>query len=129
MFNFVRAQEDFFIPVHPTSSLRIDVTLFPPLRLHVDWGLERYGYPWVPTDQGPDVPVKWTQPARSPADLQVGPETLSTTPTTLDDLSQIPGDLLGLWRKLLPRSRCGAANRSEDREILSVITEGSLPNL
>jgi hypothetical protein len=33
-----------------------------------------------------EVPVKWTRPARSPADLQVGPETLSTTLTTLEDL-------------------------------------------
>jgi hypothetical protein len=33
-----------------------------------------------------EIPVKWTRPARSPADLQVGPETLSTTPVTLEDL-------------------------------------------
>jgi hypothetical protein len=74
-----------------------------------------------PPTRVPEVPVKWTRPARSPADLQVGPEALSTTSTTLDDLIQIPGDLLGLWRKLLPRSRCGAANRFEDREILSLV--------
>jgi hypothetical protein len=30
--------------------------------------------------------VKWTRPARSPADLQVGPETLSPTAATFDDL-------------------------------------------
>jgi hypothetical protein len=48
---------------------------------------------------------------------------------TSDDLIQTPEDLPGLWRKLLPRSRCGAASRSEDRGILSVITEGNLPNL
>jgi hypothetical protein len=35
-----------------------------------------------------EVPVKWTRPARSPADLQVGPKTLSTIPTTLEDLGQ-----------------------------------------
>jgi hypothetical protein len=39
-----------------------------------------------PPTRVPEVPVKWTQPARSPADLQVGPETLSTTPATLEDL-------------------------------------------
>jgi hypothetical protein len=33
-----------------------------------------------------EVPIKWTRPARSHADLQVGPETLSTIPTTLEDL-------------------------------------------
>jgi hypothetical protein len=35
-----------------------------------------YGYP--PT-RVPEVPVKWTRPVRSPANLQ-GPKTLSTTP-------------------------------------------------
>jgi hypothetical protein len=35
-----------------------------------------------------EVPVKWIRPARSPADLQVGPETLSTTPVTLEDLGR-----------------------------------------
>jgi hypothetical protein len=33
-----------------------------------------------------EVPVKWARPARSPTDLQVGLETLSTDPTTLEDL-------------------------------------------
>jgi hypothetical protein len=70
------------------SSLRLNMTSFQPLRLHADGGLERHGYLWVHTDQGPEVPVKWTQPARSPTDLQVGPETLSTTPTTLEDLGR-----------------------------------------
>jgi hypothetical protein len=36
----------------------------------------------------PEVLVKWTQPARSPADLQVGPETLSTISATLEDLGR-----------------------------------------
>jgi hypothetical protein len=38
-----------------------------------------------PPTRVPEVPVKWTRPARSPTDLQVGPETLSTTSTTLVD--------------------------------------------
>jgi hypothetical protein len=48
-----------------------------------------------------EVPVKWTQPARCPADLQVGPEILSTTLTTLEDLGRPyldrrrPGGLMG----------------------------------
>jgi hypothetical protein len=35
-----------------------------------------------------EVPVKWTRPIRSPTDLQVDPETLSTTPATLEDLGR-----------------------------------------
>jgi hypothetical protein len=41
-----------------------------------------------PPTRVPEVPVKWSQPARSLADLQVGPETLSATPTTLEDHKQ-----------------------------------------
>jgi hypothetical protein len=58
-----------------------------------------------PPTKVPEVLVKWTRPARSPADLQVGPKTLSTTLQpwkTLDDLIQIREDLPGLWRKSLP---------------------------
>jgi hypothetical protein len=64
------------------------MALSPPLCLHVDQGLERHGYPWVPPTRVPEVLVKWTRLARSPADLQVGPETLSATPTTLEDLER-----------------------------------------
>jgi hypothetical protein len=35
-----------------------------------------------------EVPVKWTRPARIPVDLQVGLETLSAAPTTLEDLGR-----------------------------------------
>jgi hypothetical protein len=55
-----------------------------------------------PPTRVPEVPVKWARPARSPVDLQVGPETLSTTLATLDDLIQTLEDLPGLWCKLLP---------------------------
>jgi hypothetical protein len=41
-----------------------------------------------PPTRVPEVPVKWTRPARSPVDLQVGPETLSTTPATLEDIGR-----------------------------------------
>jgi hypothetical protein len=41
-----------------------------------------------PLTRVPEVPVKWTRPARSPTDLQVGPETLSTIPATLEDLGR-----------------------------------------
>jgi hypothetical protein len=32
-----------------------------------------------------EIPVKWTRPIRSPTDLQVGPDALSTTLATLED--------------------------------------------
>jgi hypothetical protein len=94
MLNFVCAQEDFlFLSLctlrdltGATSSLRIDMTSSPPLRLHVDRGLRDMGTHGSPPTRIPEVPVKWTQPARSPADLQVGPETLSTIPVTLEYL-------------------------------------------
>jgi hypothetical protein len=38
-----------------------------------------------PPARVPEAPVKWTQTVRSPADLQVGPETLSASPATLED--------------------------------------------
>jgi hypothetical protein len=41
-----------------------------------------------PPTRVPEVLVKWSQPARSPADLQVGPETLSTIPATQEDLGR-----------------------------------------
>jgi hypothetical protein len=47
----------------------------------------------------PEVPVRWTQPVISPADLQVGLETLSTTPMTLKDSGRPypdPGGSVGL---------------------------------
>jgi hypothetical protein len=41
-----------------------------------------------PPTRVPEVPVKWTRPARSPTDLQVGPETLYTIPATLEDIGR-----------------------------------------
>jgi hypothetical protein len=67
MFAFVRTQEDFLLFGSPCtlrdltgamSSLRFNMTSSQPLRLHVDRGLERHGYPWVPTDQGPRDPCQ-----------------------------------------------------------------------
>jgi hypothetical protein len=57
------------------------------IKLHGYFGV-RHGYPWVPPTRVPEVPVKWTRPARSPADLQVGPKTLSTILTTREDLGR-----------------------------------------
>jgi hypothetical protein len=61
-----------------------------------------------PSTRVPEVPVKWNRPARSPANLQVGPETLSTTPSTLEDFGRPYPDLggsagLGAQDELLDR--------------------------
>jgi hypothetical protein len=86
-FAFVSAEEDLFGSpctlhdfIDTTSYLRIDVALSLPLRLHVDWGLDRHGYPWVPTDQCPRGPCqvgptyqKPNQPASGPRDLIYDP--------------------------------------------------------
>jgi hypothetical protein len=86
-----------------------------------------------PLTRVPKVSIKWTRPARSPADLQVGPETLSTIPTTLEDLERPYPDSrrpVGLVVQASPLViMVAAASRFEDRGILSVITEGDLPNL
>jgi hypothetical protein len=58
-----------------------------------------------PTTRVPEVPVKWTQLAKSPTDLQVGPETLSTTLVTLEDLGRPypdPGRPVGLVEQTSP---------------------------
>jgi hypothetical protein len=94
MFDSVHTQKDFhfWILVHPTRPRRRYV--FASLQHGVisaattthRSGLERHGYPWSPPTRVPEVPIKWTRLARSPANLQVGPETLSTIPVTLEDL-------------------------------------------
>jgi hypothetical protein len=67
MFIFICTQKDFFFFGSPctlrdfiavTSSPYFDMTSFLPLRLHVDRGLVRHGYPWVPIDQGPRGPCQ-----------------------------------------------------------------------
>jgi hypothetical protein len=78
-----------------------------------------------------EVPVKWTRHVRSPADLQVGPETLSTILVTLEDLGRPHPDSgrpVGFVAQASPLDR-GATLVVVDREILSIITEGDLPNL
>jgi hypothetical protein len=62
-----------------------------------------------PPTRVPEVRVKWTRPARSPANLQVGPKTLSTTPTTLEESRRPYPDHagsagLGVQGELLDRS-------------------------
>jgi hypothetical protein len=65
------------------------------------------GTHWFPPTRVPEVPVKWTQPTRSPVELQVGQEPYPQSQRpwkTADDLIRTPEDLPGLWHKLLPRS-------------------------
>jgi hypothetical protein len=73
-----------------TSSLHFDVTSFLPLRLHVDRGLARHGYPSVPTDQGPRGPYqvdltckKPGRPANGSGDLTHGSGDLRRPSATL----------------------------------------------
>jgi hypothetical protein len=73
-----------------------------------------------------EVPVKWTRPVRSPTDPQVGPETLSTTPATLEDLGRPHldhGRPAGLVAQASPLGR-GAA-----LPIGPQIAEDDLPNM
>jgi hypothetical protein len=74
-------------------------------------GLRDMGTHGSPPTRVPEVPIKWTQPARSPADLQVGPDTLFTTPVTLEDLGRPHPDSerpVGLVEQVSPLD-CGAA--------------------
>jgi hypothetical protein len=95
---------------------------------------ERHGYPWVSTPaRVPEVPVKWTRPARStrrpanrPGDLIHNPDDLGRPQATS---SRLRKTCRACGASFSPRSRCDTASRSEDRRILSVITEGPLPNL
>jgi hypothetical protein len=107
------------------------VTSSPPLRLHVDRGLVRHGYPWVSTDQGPRGPSQVDPTCQKPYLPTSGPR----------DLIHNPGDPRRPWttwsRSQKTSQTCGAsfsldhgggtASRSEDHGILSVIMEGDLP--
>jgi hypothetical protein len=115
------------------SSLRIDMTSSQPLRLHFDRGLERHGYPWVPTDQGPRGPCqvdptcqKPRRPASGPGDLIHNPGDLRRPRTSS---SRLQKTCRACGASFSPISRCGAASWSENCRILSVITKGNLPNL
>jgi hypothetical protein len=113
------------------SSLHFDVTLFLPLRLHVDRGLVRHGYPWVPTNQGPrrscqvdPTCQKFNRPASGPGDLIHSLSDLGRSQTTLSK-SRATCQTCGASLSLDHGG--GTASRPKDREILSVITEGNLP--
>jgi hypothetical protein len=95
MFDFVRTQEDFsFLDPHAPYAISVASCL----RFASTWHhLSRYTYTSIgglrdmgthgsPPTRVLEVPIKWTRPAKSPTDLQMGPETLSTTPETLEDL-------------------------------------------
>jgi hypothetical protein len=102
-----------------------------PLRLHVDRGLVRHGYPRVPTDQGPNGPCQVDLTCQKPCRPASGPK----------DLIHNPDDLGRPWTTLSrPRKTCWACgtsfsldhygdttSRSMDRGIFSVIMEEDLP--
>jgi hypothetical protein len=113
--------------------LRFNMTSSQPLRLHVDRGLERHGYPWVPTDQGPGGPCqvdptcqKPHLPASEPEDLIHNPGDLGRPWATL---SRSRETCRACGASLSPRSRHGATSKSAYRGIHPVITKDDLPNL
>jgi hypothetical protein len=138
MFAFIRAQGDFllFDPRAPYAASLVPCLHFSHRHDFVSvasptpGGLRDMGTHGSPPTRVPEVPVKWTQPAKSPANLQVGPETLSTILATSEDLGRPHPDFgrpAGLVAQASPLDR--GASRSEDRWILFVITKDDLPNL
>jgi hypothetical protein len=104
-----------------------------PLCLHVNRGLERHGYPWVPTDQGPRVPCqvdltcqKPHQPASGPGDLIHNPCDLGS-PRTTSSGSRKTRRTCGA--SFSPKSWRDAASRSADHGIRPIITKRDLCNL
>jgi hypothetical protein len=84
-FDVVRAQEDFLFWILCTlRDFDGVMTSSQLLRLHVDRGLERHGYPWVPTDQGLGGPCQVDPTYQKPHRPASGPETLSASPVTLE---------------------------------------------
>jgi hypothetical protein len=84
-FDVVRAQEDFLFWILCTlRDFDGVMTSSQLLRLHVDRGLERHGYPWVPTDQGLGGPCQVDPTCQKPHRPASGPATLSASPVTLE---------------------------------------------
>jgi hypothetical protein len=91
----------------------------------------RHGYPWVPTDQGPRGPCQVDPTCQKPCRLVSGPRDLILN---LGDLGR-PWTTLSRLQKTCRACEAsfsldhggGAASRSKDRGILSVIMEGDLP--
>jgi hypothetical protein len=115
------------------SSLCFNMTSSQPLCLHVNRGLERHGYPWIPTDQGPRGPCqvdptcqKTHRPVSGSRDLIHNPGGLGR-PRATSSRSWKTCQACGT--SFSPRSRRGAANRFVDRGIRPVITEYDLANL
>jgi hypothetical protein len=71
-------------------------------------GLKDMGTHGSPPTRVLEVLVKWTQPTRSPTDLQVSLDTLSTIPVTLEDLRRPYPDSrrhVGLMEQASPLDR------------------------
>jgi hypothetical protein len=94
---------------------------------------ERHGYPWVPTDQGPGGPCQVDPTCQKPRRPLSGPRDLIHNSGDLGRPHTTSSRLRKTCRVVAQVSPLdcggGAASRSEDREILSVITEKDLPYL
>jgi hypothetical protein len=100
---------------------------------YISLRIDRHGYPWVPTDQGPRCPCQVDPTCQKPCQLASGPVDLIHNPgdpgrprTTLS-ISQTTCQACGASLSLDHGG--GAASRPEDCGILSVITEGDLPKI
>jgi hypothetical protein len=138
MFDFVHAFEEIFFFGSPCTlcDLRLHfASTWLRLRRYVYTsigGLRDMGTHGSPPTRVPKVTVKWTQPARSPADLQVGPETLSTISATLEDLERPHPDSgrpTGLVAQVSLLDRDAALPVGLRIMGSSVNMEGNLPNL
>jgi hypothetical protein len=119
MFDLVCAQKIFLFGSSCTlhdldgamTSPSFDMTSSRPYAYTSIGGLRDMGTHGSPPTRVPEVPAKWTRPVRSPTNLQVYLETLSTTPTTLEDSRRPyldPGRPTGLVAQGSPLGRGSA---------------------
>jgi hypothetical protein len=114
------------------SSPRLNMTSLWPLHLHVDRGLERHVYPWVPTNKCPRGPCQVDPTYQKPRWPASESEDLIHKP---DDLGRLRAILSRSWRvydirsaRQVTRARPRAACRSENHGIPCVIRDDNLPS-
>jgi hypothetical protein len=81
-----------------------------PLRLYVDQGLERQGYPWIPTDQGLEGPCQVDPTCQKPHRPASGPGDLIHNP---GDLGRPRATSSGLRNTYRVKDRYGEPERGE----------------
>jgi hypothetical protein len=116
----------FLDPHAPCATSMVAYCCLSPYAYTSTVGLRDMGTHGSPLTRVLEVLVKWTQLVRSPTNLQVDPEALSTTQATL---SRSRKTCRACGACFSPKSRFGAASRSADRRIRPVIMEDDLPNL